>query len=119
MPARLSIVALLLVCLLFRGQVAPAPAPLAAVEHGCAMMNCGGACCESTSCCDAMAQQQAPTEKASTSAASAGLDAAVFRLCATTVLPWSSLTETKRPTAEHAIGAPARPRLAVSCIHLI
>jgi hypothetical protein len=119
MPARVSIVAILLVCLLFVGQAAPSPAPpSAAVEHGCAMMNCDGGCCESADCCAALAQQ-APQEKSATTPAHDGLDAAIFRLYGAPILRWSPPAAPAYTAVARIAPAPARPRLAVSCIHLI
>jgi hypothetical protein len=118
MPARFSIVIVLILSLLFGAQAQPAPQPVEAKMPGCAAMKCMRGCCPSMMCC-ALKDQGTPQPTPMPAPQRDGLDLAALGLFTTSFLYVLPPVEAKVMVAQDAANPHALPRLAVSCIRLI
>jgi len=118
MFARLSIVIVLVLSLLFGAQAHPALQPVKAKMPGCAAMKCVQGCCPSMLCC-APQEKDAPPPAPMPAPQRGSLDVATLGLFATSFLYVLPPVEAKVVAAHDAAIPHALPRLEVSCICLI
>lgn len=118
MPARLSIVIVLVLSLLFGAQAQPASPPIESKMPSCAAMKCMRGCCPSMVCC-APQEKDAPQRTPMPVPQRDGLDLAALGLFTNWFLYALRPVEAKVMVAQDAAIPHALPRLAVSCIQLI
>ena len=118
MPARLSIVIMLMLSLLFGAQAQRVPLPMAEKMPGCAAMKCVRGCCPDMICC-APQEKNSPQPAPMPTPQRGGPDLAAIGLFTTLFFHELPPVEARFTAAQVAAIPHALPRLAVSCIFRI